>query len=124
MNEETVIPRTPRAEENLKGKEDGERVRRRKLTARAFREKRQRGLAGKNMNIIASLGARTLGAEFLARVHKEDSLQDCLMQREDSELNWKDTTIPPRSPSLVQLASSLSFRGPFSRTNLMPIRAV
>jgi hypothetical protein len=46
----TAIPRTPRAEEKwLRGRENHERVRRRKLAARAAQEKRQRGpAAGKS----------------------------------------------------------------------------
>lgn len=60
----TAEPRAPRAEETLKErKEHVERVRRRKLTARAWMERRQRGTAaGNSMNIIAALGVRTLGA--------------------------------------------------------------
>lgn len=56
----TINPRTPRAEERMLREEDdrGEKVRRRKLTARACIERRQRGpVAGKSsMNIIAALG--------------------------------------------------------------------
>lgn len=60
-------PRTPRAEETLKERnEHGERVRRRKFTARVWRERRQRGMAaGNSMNIIAALGVRTLELRYL-----------------------------------------------------------
>lgn len=109
----TMDPRALRAEElGVRGRNDrGGMVRRRELAAHAWREKRQRGpVAGRSsMNIIAFLGATTLGADIFTRDHKE-AFTPVYASRGESEqvLEYTGTSQHVSSPVLLLLYSPLS----------------